>query len=255
MVIYLDLVLGLNFLVDLLLILGTNRLCGFPAGIVRSAAAAALGAVYAAGAMLPEFWFLVSTFWRMIFLMLMGIVAFGLNRSAWKRTGVFLLLSMAMGGIAVGIDRQGIPALLLSAASVWLLSRIGFGSSVGGKEYIPVTVTEGDRTAMAIALKDTGNALRDPVSGEQVLVMGPDAAARLLDIDREALYHPLDSLHCYPGLRLIPYSAVGQSGGFLLAKRFENVKLGDRKGGVVVAFAPDAIGVGQPFQALAGGNI
>lgn len=255
MVIYLDLVLMLNFLVDLLLILGTNRLCGFPAGIARSAAAAALGAFYAAGAMLPGFWFLGSAFWRMVFLTLMGMVAFGLHRSAWKRTGIFLLLSMAMGGIAVGMDRRGIPALLLSGVSVWLLSRIGFGGSVGGKEYIPVTVTEGDRTAMVIALKDTGNSLRDPVTGEQVLVMGPDAAGKLLNLDGEDLRHPLDALQSHPGLRLIPYSAVGQPGGFLLAKKFANVKVGQRHGAAVVAFAPDTIGGGQPYEALAGGNI
>ena len=120
MVIYLDLVMGLKFLVDLLLILGTNRLCGFPPGMGRASVAAALGAIYGAMVMIPGFVFLGSTLWRMVFLGLMGMIAFGMNRSAWKRTGILVLLSMAMGGIAVGIDRQGIPALLLSAASVWL---------------------------------------------------------------------------------------------------------------------------------------
>ena len=118
MVIYLDLVMGLNFLVDLLLILGTNRLCGFPSGLLRVTTAAALGGVYAAWAFVSGFTFLGSTFWRMVFLVLMGIIAFGLNRSAWRRTGIFLLLSMAMGGVALGISREGIPALLLSAA-IW----------------------------------------------------------------------------------------------------------------------------------------
>jgi stage II sporulation protein GA (sporulation sigma-E factor processing peptidase) len=255
MVIYLDLVMGLNFLVDLLLILGTNRLCGFPVGLARAAAAAALGAIYSAFALIPGFFFLGSTLWRMVFLTMMGILAFGFHKNAWKRTGVFVLLSMAMGGIVLGLDRQGIPALLLSAVSVWLLSRIGFGGCVGGKEYIPVTVTENGRTVMVIALKDTGNSLRDPISGEQVLVFGPDAARKLLDLDDESLLHPLKALHTRPGLRLIPYRAVGQPGGFLLAKRFENVKLGHRSCSALVAFAPQTIGAGQPFNALAGGMI
>ena len=115
MVIYLDLVMGLNFLIDLLLILGTNRLCGFPAALGRSSAAAALGAVYAAGAMLPGFSFLRSTLWRLVFLSLMGMIAYGWNRSAWKRTGIFLLLSLALGGAAQGLNHRGIPTLLLSA--------------------------------------------------------------------------------------------------------------------------------------------
>ena len=44
MVVYLDLVMGLNFGVDFLLLLGTNHLAGFPPGYGRTAAAAALGA-------------------------------------------------------------------------------------------------------------------------------------------------------------------------------------------------------------------
>ena len=255
MVIYLDLVMGLNFLVDLLLILGTNRLCGFPSGLVRASTAAALGGVYAAGAFVSGFTFLGSTFWRLVFLVLMGIIAFGLNRSAWRRTGIFLLLSLAMGGVALGISRDGIPALLLSAASVWLLSRIGFGGTVGGKEYIPITVTDGLRSISVIALKDTGNSLRDPISGEQVIVLGPEAAEKLLDLTPEELGKPLDTVQKIPGLRLIPYCAVGQPGGMLIAKRFCSVKLGQRQCSALVAFAPEQIGRGEVFQALAGGNI
>ena len=47
--VYLDLVMLLNFLVDFLLLLGTNRLSGFPAAPGRCALAAVFGSVYAAG--------------------------------------------------------------------------------------------------------------------------------------------------------------------------------------------------------------
>lgn len=255
MTIYLDLVLILNFTVDFLLLLGTNRLSGFPAGYLRSAAAAALGAVYATVCMLSRFSFLHNTLWRMVFLGLMGIVAFGMNPGAWKRTGIFMLLSFAMGGIALGIGKAEIPMLLLSAAGVWFLSRISFGGRIGGREYIPITVTEGDRSASVIALKDTGNTLRDPISGEQVLILGPEAAERLLDLSPDALLHPLETMQICPGLRLIPYSAVGQSGGMLLGRRFRQVRIGQRQCAAVIAFAPEKIGAGQMYQALAGGNI
>lgn len=255
MTVYLDLVLGLNFAVDLLLLLGTNRLCGFPAGVLRASGAAALGAVYGAVCMLPRFSFLGSGFWRLVFLGLMGMLAFGLNYSAWKRTGIFVLLSMAMGGVALGLEKSGFAGLILSAVSVWLLSRIGFGGRVGEKEYIPVTVREEDQTVSVIALKDTGNSLRDPISGEQVLVLGPREAEKLLNLSPEQLRRPLETLVSRPGLRLIPYTAVGQSGGMLLAKRFSEVKIGQRRGSAVIAFAPEPIGTGQVYQALAGGSI
>ena len=254
MVIYLDLVLGLNFLIDLMLLLGTNRLCGFSPGFARAAAAAALGAAYGALALISGFSFLGNGFWRVVFLLLMGMVAFGWNPGAWRRIGIFLLLSLAMGGMALGISQEGIPALLLSASSVWLLSRIGFGGSAGGGEYIPITVTEGGRSISVIALKDTGNGLRDPISGEQVIVLGPEAAKKLLDLSQEALRSPLDTLQKHPGLRLIPYCAVGKPGGLLVGKRFSSVKLDQRECSALVAFAPEPIGRGQIFQALAGGN-
>ena len=44
MEVYLDILMLLNFLVDFLLLTGTNRLAGFPPGAGRAALAAALGA-------------------------------------------------------------------------------------------------------------------------------------------------------------------------------------------------------------------
>ena len=63
MVIYLDLVMLLNFLVDFLLLLGTNRLSGFPAGGWRCALAALLGAVFSCGCLLPGMAFLGNLLW------------------------------------------------------------------------------------------------------------------------------------------------------------------------------------------------
>lgn len=60
MVVYLDGVMGLNFLVDWLLLLGVNRMSGFPPGVGRTAAAAAMGGGYAGMCMVPGFAFLGS---------------------------------------------------------------------------------------------------------------------------------------------------------------------------------------------------
>ena len=254
MTVYLDLVMGMNFGVDFLLLLGTNRLTGFPPGTRRCALAAALGAIYAMLSLLPRFSFLGSGFWRLVFLGLMGLTAFGMNAGAWRRTGIFLLLSMAMGGIALGMERRGAAMLLLAAAGVWVLSRIGFGTTAGGRDFLPLTIHHGAGSATAIALLDTGNALRDPITGEQILVMGPGAAEKLLGLTRDQLAAPLDTLASNPGqgLRLVPYQALG-AGGLLLAKRFEDVMLGGQKRPSLVAFAPDRIGRGDVYQALAGG--
>ena len=96
--IYLDLLILLNFLVDALLILGTNRLSGFPTDGKRVVLAAALGGVYSGACMLSGFRFLGNILWRLVSLGGMSAVAFGWNRSTLKRCCVFILLSMALGG-------------------------------------------------------------------------------------------------------------------------------------------------------------
>lgn len=253
--VYLDLVMILNFLVDLLLLLGTNRLSGFPSELKRLLPAALLGAVYSGACLLPGFRFLGNTLWRLVSLGLMAVLAFGWNRSALKRCGVFTLLSMALGGIAAGLGQGSFSVLLLAGAGVWLLSRVAFGGSVGGKEYVPVELSHGGHSIRLIALRDTGNTLRDPISGEQVLIIGSDAAQQLTGLTREQLQAPLETLALrpIPGLRLIPYHAVGNAGGMMLAMRFQDVRIGHKRQNQLVAFACDGLGRGEVYQALTGG--
>ena len=253
--VYLDLVVLLNFLVDFLLLLGTNRLAGHPPGWKRCALAAALGGLYSGACMVRGLNFLGNTFWRLVFLGLMGVIAFGADRSAWKRCALFVMLSMALGGIALGLGGGSFWVLLLSACGVWLLCRLGFGGTAGGREYVPLEIRHQGSTLRLTALRDTGNTLRDPISGEAVLVVSAAAAGKLTGLTAEQLRRPLETMgaHALPGLRLIPYRAVGQSGGMLLAMRFRQVTVGDKRGPALVAFAPDRIGEG--YQALMGGAL
>lgn len=257
MTVYLDLVILLNFLVDYLLILGTNRLAGFPPGYGSGGLAAALGGIYAGGCMVPGFAFLGNMFWRIVFLALVAIIAFGCNRSALQRGAVFVLLSMALGGIAVGFGRSSFSALMVSALLMWLLCRFSFRGGVGQREYIPVELNWEGREISVIALKDTGNTLRDPLTGEQVLVAGADVGEKLLGLSEHQLCHPVETLASgiISGMRLIPYRAVGQPGSMLLAVRFRNAKIGNSYEDPLVAFAPEELGRGEVYQMLTGGVV
>ncbi len=255
MAVYLDLVMVLNFLVDFLLLLGTNRLSGFHAGAWRCAGAALLGSVYSGACLLPGLRFLGNFLWRVVSLCLVGVMAFGCDQSALKRGGVFLLLSMSMGGIALSLGRGDLLSLVLCALLCLLLSLVSFGGQIGGREYVPLQITYNGRSAGMIALKDTGNTLRDPVTGEQVLVISPEIANRLTGLTFDQLRKPLETMvfQPIPGLRLIPYHAIGNGGSFLLAKRFENVTIGGKKQSALVAFAAEGLGTGEIYQALTGG--
>ena len=255
--IYLDFVMVLNFLVDYLLLLGTNRLAGFPPGWGKAAAAALLGSVYAAACLLPGLSFLGNTLWRTVCLALMAGIAFGWNRSAVRRGAVFVLLTMALGGIAVGLRQTGFGMLAASALGLWGLCRVSFRGSLGQREYIPVELTWKERKMRLTALRDTGNQLRDPITGEQVLVAGADVAQELLGLTAQQLRDPAELLGsgALPGVRLIPYRAVGQRGSLLPALRFRGAKIGNLRTDPLVAFAPEALTAGKAYQMLTGGAV
>ena len=255
--VYLDLVMLLNFLVDFLLLLGTNRLSGFPSAPGRCAGAAVFGSIYAGACLLPGFRFLGNLLWRCVSLCLMALIAFGLRRDAVKRGGVFLLLSLALGGMALCFTRQNFAALTLGAAGVWLLCRVAFGYGAVGREFVPVTLRYGGKTASFTALRDTGNTLHDPITGEPVLVVSGQIVQALTGLTQHQLSSPLETMAArpLPGLRLIPYHAVGNKGGLMLAMRFPGAVVGKREQTVLAAFAAEGLGNTGMYQALTGGAL
>ena len=257
MQIYVDVVAILNTVVDFLLILGTNRLAGFPPYSGRGAAAAVVGGVYGGACLIPNFTFLGNPFWRAVSLGIIAVIAFGWNRSSLQRGGIFVLLSMALGGIAIGMGQGSVMMLILSALLMWLLCAVGFRGSAGQREYIPVELHWNDKEMTVIALKDTGNTLHDPMTGEQVLVAGADVGMKLLGLTEHQIKHPVETLAAgvIPGLRLIPYHAVGQSGSMLPAVRIPQARIGKRMVQPLIAFAPEQIARGEMYQMLAGGAL
>lgn len=255
--VYLDLVIALNFGVDLLLMVGTNRLSGFPPSWKRSMAAAALGGLYAGACLLPGFRFLGGILWRTVSLVGMSVIAFGRGKSAIRRGILFVLLSMALGGIAMGIGQGGFWSLVAGAAGVCVMCAVGFRGPPGSRAYVDVVLRYQGKTEKLLALRDTGNTLRDPVTGREVLIVGPGVAQRLLGLSKAQISSPVETVAAgqIPGLRLIPYSCVGSSGNMLLALRLEQTRIGPWQGSTLVAFAPEGLDGEDTYQALTGGTI
>ncbi len=257
MTVYADVVCLLDFLIDYLLLLGTNRLCGYPAEWKRTAVAAAVGGVYSGLCLMPGLSFLGSTIWRIVVLGILAWIAFGFSRSALRRCVVFVILSMALGGIALGLGNKAAFSIPLSAAVISIMCFVGFRDRIGTVSYLPVELVYGDICLRLTALEDTGNALRDPVTGRPVLVVDAEVAHKLTGLTQQQLRSPVSSMAQarIPGLRLIPYRAVGQPSGLLLALRIPEVRIGKWKGSSLVAFAPDGLSREGAYQALTGGMV
>jgi sigma-E processing peptidase SpoIIGA len=253
MVVYADGVMLLNFLVDLLLILGTNRMTGHPATVGRASVAAALGGVYSGACLLPGFRFLGNLLWRIVSLATMSGIAFGCNRSGLKRGAFLALLSMAMGGIAMGFGTGRLAAVIFGGGVLFLFCLLWGGQGLPAR-FADMEIRFGQKVCHGTVLRDTGNLLRDPVTGQAVTVAGSRIAREMLELTPEELKDPVSLLASrqIPGLRLIPYRAVG-SGGMLAAVKADEVRIDGRKVGTLVAFSPEITGR-DGFEALTGGT-
>ena len=257
LLVYLPLVIFLNFIVNFLLILTSNRLCGYPYQWIRSALAAACGGLYGGICLLPIFRFLGSFWGRTVFLICVSWIAFGQNRAFIHRGSVFLLLNLATTSIVMGFRQNNSGILLLSGAVLFLLCRCCRGICSKENAFIPVKLRWNGKTISLTALRDTGNLLRDPVTGEQILIAGGDVAQELNCLTAEQLRQPVEAVASgtVPGLRLIPYRSVGQSSGMLPALRFHNVTIGHQNGSHIIAFAPDSLSQDNRYRMLTGGTI
>ena len=238
----------LNFCVNALLLLGTARMAGRRVPALRLLLASLLGAAYGVGCMSQELRFLGKLPWRLVSLALMSVTAFGLEG---KLGCIFAVLTMALSGAALGAGRGGLWQLPLYALGVFFLTRYAFGPL--GRRLLPVTLTGNGKQLHLTALADTGNELRDPITGRPVLVVDCAAAQTLTGLSPQELRQPLRTLETarVPGLRLIPYRAVGAEKGLLLGMGLPMVEVGGRRGPGLVAFAPQEFG--GEYQAIAGG--
>ena len=235
--------MGMVFVVDVLLLTATGKFLGEPFRPVRIVLGALTETVFTGLSMVPGFAFFHHFLWQLCILSFTALTVFGFSV---RKGFLFILLHLSLGNLSVA-ERE-MPSMLLGAAGIAL------ACMVIGKEnkFLPVELTYAGQTVTLTALRDTGNTLRDPITGKQVLIIGADAAQTLTGLTEAALRDPVGSMGILPGLRLIPYQTVGNA-GFLLALPMQNVKIGNQRGNILVALSPCVFD--RRYQALTGGNV
>lgn len=278
MVIYLDLAFLINGLADALALYGTARLAGLPVQRLRLLAAAALGGTYGAVCSLPGLAAAAGPVWQTAMAAALVRLAFGRGEAFLRRLLLFLLLSCTMGGVLAAAERllaegAGVLAELnwgvffLAGGLCFVLLSVVFR---GGAQHAVAgqlrrcTVERQGRRAELTALLDTGHTLSDALTGRPVLTahwralepLWTDRERAVLgQLEREGAAACLERLGGGSGFRLLPYQAVGVSGGLLLCFRADGASLGgQRLGEVTVALSPTAVSDGGGYAALWGGE-
>lgn len=193
MVVYWDLTALWNFALDYILLLGTVRLAGTSVRRGRLVLGATVGAAYAVAALkapLP-LWTLMGS------MLLVCLAAFGGKVRFIKLTLLFMLLSCGLGGGVLLLGRVCGGAERLAQSVVYARLPWGVFAAATGLSYLLLTVIfrggakhdcadfvrarieYGGKHVDVWLLRDTGNTLTDPLTGEGVPVIEKSALAPL----------------------------------------------------------------------------
>lgn len=239
-VIYLDVLLALNFCMDYCVLRAASAIGGRPCSVKRLCLASGLGAVYAAGSVLVPGLSAVPI--RVMSCAVMAGTAFHVRsaRRLLRQTLLVMLIAFVFGGCVLALEQlsgttllvEGAlyapvsrKVLLISAALAYGLSGIVFRNQA--RENRPhgetIRLTCGGKIQEVYLLVDSGNTLRDPVTGRPVLVLTRAAAMRILPEETQFLPLLLGKDNAaelvqrarqegVTGWRLISFQSVGGGG-------------------------------------------
>lgn len=227
MVIYIDILLALNWWIDFLLLLGVRRVMGGSGTSWRLALGGLVGAFACLVMLLPPMPVWLSLSVRLLSAVLMVTVAF--RRRSWqdwvRRVLLLFALSAGLAGLCGalyfflapqgfyvfnGVVYYSVPPLLLVALTVvcygllWLSEQL-FRRQAPKEHLFRVRLAHHGSSTTFTCFYDSGNHLTEPFSGRPVLVVEREVA--------QALFSSVPTVADLPsGWRLVPYDTLGGSG-------------------------------------------
>ena len=250
--VYVDLFFMINFSMDFLCFFLTSKLLSDRLSIIRTLIASAIGGVYANLALFIEVGGISEILLDIAVCALMCLVAFGKCRSLLLHTAVYIVISIVLGGFMTalfgllnraelpleGLEGDGLSAWLLAllAAVSGALTLAGgrFFRKKSARRYTKLTLELDGRQRTLDAFCDSGNLLREPISGRACIVTDTDALKgifpdEILKMARTGGIPKLTpSANLAKRIRIVPtHSATGD--GILIAVRPERIFIGEGK--------------------------
>lgn len=252
--VYVDLFFMINFSMDFLCFFLTSQILSSKLRTARTVLAAVIGGIYANLSLFLG----VSGLWAVVIdigvCALMCFVSFGKNGSLVVHTAVYMLVSMTLGGFMTAmftlLNRANLPLTEVEAdgISAWVLVILAAISAVltlgGGrffrrrsaKKYARICVYLDGKHKRLDAFCDSGNLLRDPLSGKICILVNMRSLSDLLPRYLSASARSEDAVELCKDdkdmarrIRLIPaHTAVGK--GMLVALRMDKISIVESKG-------------------------
>lgn len=262
-VVYIDVLFGVNLLINYILLWTTGKISKIRTSVIRLIIGAALGAVYAVVMFFPAFKIYYTIIAKLLFSMLLIAVTYNVAKlkEFVKVLGMFYVVSFTFGGAALGLFyftnvgafvgallSNGIiyfnlpwKVLLLSSSVAYIIIRVTWQliQTKFNKEnlYIPLSIIFDNKSISVNALVDTGNSLYDPISNLPVIVVEFQAIKELLpqeiqtifsecsEDDLTMVYSIMSNSAWISRFRLIPFTSLGKENGMLIGFKPDEVEI------------------------------
>ena len=270
MKIYADILFFINFISSYILLDLTARITHCRPRLLRLIITAVIGAFLAViGFCGGEYAGVV----RIFSALLLPVCAFGFRGADTVRQVIlFSLLSAVIAGIFAFLSdssqtiavRNGIMYFDLSAIrflAVFAISYIIISLSIWfikRRRYVKcrrLAITLKDKTVRVTAIVDSGNVLKEPITGKDVIIVEWDKIRRLFDDIEYADFKRGTEKY---KLWLVPYHSLGNTGGLICAFLADDISVTDEKrriGKIFVGVTNEKLSAKDEYNAIMGASV
>lgn len=248
MVIYADVLFTVNFISSYMQLYIIGRLINkLKVSKLRLTLAAIIGGASACVVFCTDLSVILSSLIRLGTMLLMVFTAFyELKRSFWYQIGLFILVTgimvfstiilVSLSGLTTGIVLKGgflyfnIPSeiFVVAFALSYLLTVlfIKLIKKVQHKKYYNVVVCHNNSSVCVTALFDSGNLLKEPITGKPVSIFEWDKIKSLFDADYG--FYEIEQHAESMKLWVVPYKTIGNPSGMLFAFIADNINIPEK---------------------------
>ena len=243
MVVYADILVILNLIVDYFLLSASAAILRVKLSVFRQLASAAVGAFSSLYIFAPDLGLFFDLVFRAVICAVMVLCAFGFGgaKRFFRSAGVLFLVTCGFGGIMSAVwsvlRPKGMtvvnsvvyfnisPAVLIGASVItyllFMLLREIFSGTSRLADRCEITVTAEEKSITMDAIVDTGNSIKDYLSGSEVIIADGEFVKVLLGSD-----NPVTDIRLKKRYRILPLSTVS-GGGTLDGFRCDSAVISD----------------------------
>ncbi len=276
--VYVDLLFFVNAVINSTLLYITYKITGGKISPLRFFLAAALATVYGLVVCLPAFSFTLNLFFKIAVAAVISLIAFDFRsmRIYFKNLIIFLLVSFGYVGLITAFQylpfanssfyvnngeiyyNLPLPYLLIMGIFLCLLQRIisdFYKRRTTKEELFECHISIGGKKADVCCLYDSGNFLRETLSGLPVAVVERSALKKILPEEAFRETDLFETLSKNPAFRnrlfLIPFKGAAEN-GLLTGFRPDVFMIGEKARRAVVAIVPKDLDRNGKYRGIIG---